>query len=316
MIEKIPVLDLKNVHLCFLDNSPSGRQVSMMHYEGMTFRPLSVFFNIACQQNAQNFCKNFSVIYGKQCVLLQKNNEYSVWIEINQQKYVANRHDRDSSVSSSEEVTTKVKKSKQQEPIFSPANEPVSIAREFQTSSKIDDKAASESQKEEAKRQNIPLKLNQLETPPPKNERSRATSQDYTSARTLQPSNLQVFLVLIQIISEDIEYLMGDRKKVAFCQEISYILQQSWLFSSKKSGSIHYLLFLNPMQTKNLPNLREEYIEQLFERLGYLCIKYFGNTKFLDRALDSLQEMPIYSNDRVLSLCLKFVLICKNLAKK
>jgi hypothetical protein len=309
MNEQILVLDLKNVQLCFLDNPPSGGQLSMMHYEGITFRPLSVFFNIACQQNAQIFCKNFSVIYGKQCVLLKKNNEYSVWIEINQQKYVANRHDRDSSVSFSEEVTTKVKKSNQQEAIFSPANQ------EFQTSSKIADKTASESQKE-AKTPNIPFKLNQQETSPSKNERVRVTSQDSTSARTLQPSNMQVFLLLIQIISEDVRYLMGEKKKVAFCQEISYILEQSWVFSSKKSGSIHYLLFLDPMQTKNLPNVREEYIEQLFDRLGYVCIKYFGNTKFLDRALDSLQAMPIYSNDRVLSLCLKFVLICKNLEKK
>ncbi|MGL5880484.1 MAG: Npun_F0813 family protein [Xenococcaceae cyanobacterium] len=311
MNEKIPVLDLKNVQLCFLDNPSNGGQVSMMHYEGITFRPLSVFFNIACQQNAQIFCKNFSVIYGKQCVLLQKNNEYSVWIEINQQKYVANKHDRDSS-SSFEEITTKVKQSKQQESIFSPANESKSLAREFQTSSIDLQKIAFE--KERAKRQNIPQKLDRQETPPSKNERD--TSQDRTSDRTLQPSNMQVFLLLIQIISEDVEYLMGERKKVAFCQEISYILEQSWVFSSKKSGSIHYLLFLNPMQTKNLPNLREEYIEQLFDRLGYLCIKYFGNTKFLDRALDLLQEMPIYSNERVLSLCLKFVLICKNLEKK
>jgi hypothetical protein len=109
---------------------------------------------------------------------------------------------------------------------------------------------------------------------------------------------------------------MGQRKKIAFQQEISQIFRKFELPDTNKSGVIHYLLSLNIFEAKELPNWREEQVECLFEQLSYLGIKYFGNSSFLDRALDTLQEMPAYQNQRFLDLCMKFVLICKSWEKK
>jgi hypothetical protein len=238
MIENTPILSLKNVQLSSLEDRKRDKQIPTLNFRGKTFRPLSVFFNITCKDNAQVFCRSFSKLYGNQCVLLQKNNEYGVWIEIDRPQ--------------------------------------ISIP----TTEKVETEAAKEKVEQE------------------------------------QLTNTQICLLLLQVITDDIEYLMGNRKKEHFQEEVSQIFQQFLSTDSAVPASIDYLLMLDPLTAKNLPDWTEEQIDELFARVGSLAIRYFGNISFLDRALEAIKELPVYQNSEVLRLCMKFVLICKNIEKQ
>lgn len=238
MSEDFPVLSLKNVQLFLSSNLESGKQIFMMYYRGKTFRPLNVFFNTACKKNAQLFCKNFAIAYGNKCLLLQKNNEYGVWLEIEQQK---------STETTSQEIV-------------------------------------SETAQTEALESKFP--------------------------------NAQICFLLIQVITDDVEYLMGNRQKKAFQEEIIELLEQFLPPDSSNKDLIDRSLIASPLTTEELPTWTEEEIEQLFFQLGNLGMKYFGNINFVDRALEALKEFPVYQNPQFFKISMKFIFICKNLNSK
>jgi hypothetical protein len=235
MSEDFPILSLKNVQLFLSSNLESGKQISMMHYRGKTFRPLNVFFNTSCKKNAQLFCQNFAIAYGNKCLLLQKNNEYGVWLEIEQQQSI--------------ETT------------------------------------------------------------------SQESLNDTTQTEALESKfpNAQICFLLIQVITDDVEYLMGNRQKKAFQEEIIELLEE---FISPDSNNIDLIdrsLVANPLTAEELPDWTDEEIDRLFFKLGNLGIKYFGNLSFVDRALEALKEFPVYQNSQFFKLSMKFIFICKNI---
>ena len=118
-------------------------------------------------------------------------------------------------------------------------------------------------------------------------------------------------LSIVKTIADDIEDLMGSSQKRTFQEELTKIFKQCLLPGADSPATINALLTVDPLTARGLPVWGQKEIELLFPRLGRLGRKYFGSTSFVERAIESLKELPIYTNPRFMYCCMQFVLICK-----
>lgn len=140
-------------------------------------------------------------------------------------------------------------------------------------------------------------------------DRSAATQ---TPARVAsEDSYTQACLLIVQAIADDIEDLMGASQKRTFQEEMTKIFKQCLLPGAESPGAINPLLTVDPLIATGLPIWRQKELEILFPRVGRLSKKYFGNTTFVERAVETLKELPIYTNPRFMYCCMQFVLMCK-----
>jgi hypothetical protein len=128
---------------------------------------------------------------------------------------------------------------------------------------------------------------------------------------TSESSYTQACLLIVQTIAEDIEDLMGVSQKRTFQEEMTKIFKQCLLPGAESPAAINSLLTVDPLTATRLPIWEQKELEILFPRLGRLSKKYFGNTSFVERAIETLKELPIYTNPRFMYCCMQFVLMCK-----
>jgi hypothetical protein len=137
----------------------------------------------------------------------------------------------------------------------------------------------------------------------------RKNPRKVTSSRPI--SLTQGCLLIAQIIMDDIEDLMGTNKKIAFQEELTKIFKQCLLPGAESSEPINYLLRIDPLEVNDLPSWQEKHLEKLFPKLGRLGKKYFGNTSFVERTIDTLKSLPIYQQPQMMNCCMQFVLMSK-----
>jgi len=121
----------------------------------------------------------------------------------------------------------------------------------------------------------------------------------------------QACLLIMQAIAEDIGDLMGANQKTAFQEDLTKILKQCLIPGSQSSEAINPLLTIAPLSETQLPTWQQKDIEILFPRLGRLGKNYYGNTTFVERTVDALKELPVYTNPRFMYCCMQFALMCK-----
>lgn len=109
-------------------------------------------------------------------------------------------------------------------------------------------------------------------------------------------SFVQAALLLLQTVYFDIEDLLGNRQLTAFERDITDVFKQ-WHFPQADSKeAVTQLLTADPLALAQIPAWQEHHLNTLLQELYRIGKSYFGNTSFVSRAIDSLQDLP--NNDR------------------
>jgi hypothetical protein len=72
------ILKRQDVEITTIQHPKKDQQIPILHYQGQTFRLLSVF-NAAQEEDAKAFWRDLTDNRGKACVLLEEPERYSVW---------------------------------------------------------------------------------------------------------------------------------------------------------------------------------------------------------------------------------------------
>ena len=102
----------------------------------------------------------------------------------------------------------------------------------------------------------------------------------------------QACLLLLQGVYIDIEDLLGGRQAGLFEKNLAEILQQ-WRFPQADSPqAVKNLLTIDPLSANQLPPWEEHHVITLLQELHRLGKQFFGNSTFVSRAMDTLQDLP------------------------
>jgi hypothetical protein len=98
-------------------------------------------------------------------------------------------------------------------------------------------------------------------------------------------------LLMLQGVFIDIEDLLGGRQAGLFQKDIAEVFKQ-WHFPQAESAeAVKSLLELDPINAAQLPHWEEHHLNTLLQELHRLGKAYFGNTSFVERAVDMLQDL-------------------------
>lgn len=102
----------------------------------------------------------------------------------------------------------------------------------------------------------------------------------------------QACLLLLQAVYIDIEDLLGSRQAALFQKELTEIFLQ-WRFPKAETPeAVKNLLAIDPLNALQIPPWEEHHLITLLQELHRLGKQFFGNTSFVSRALDALEDMP------------------------
>jgi hypothetical protein len=119
----------------------------------------------------------------------------------------------------------------------------------------------------------------------------------------------QASLLIVQILLDEIEDLMGNRHQATFKQELIKILQKSNLSDTESLEKINVLLTVDPRDNNQLPAWEQDQVNSMFFSLTILAKKYFNNSNFIDSVMEILQELPEYSKLEFANCCMQFKLL-------
>ena len=106
------------------------------------------------------------------------------------------------------------------------------------------------------------------------------------------PLYTQACLLMLQAVFFDIEDLLGNRQAGSFEKEITETFKK-WRFPQAESAdAVTQLLNMDPLGGAQVPSWQEHHLNTLLQELYRLGKAYFGNTSFVERALDILEDMP------------------------
>lgn len=110
------------------------------------------------------------------------------------------------------------------------------------------------------------------------------------------PLFTQASLLMLQAVFFDIEDLLGNRQAGSFQKEIAQIFKK-WKFPQADTpDAVKNWLEVDPLGGVKMPPWQEHHLNTLLQELYRLGKDYFGNTSFVERAIDILEDMP--ANER------------------
>lgn len=86
------ILKRQDVDITTIQHPKKDQQIPILHYQGQTFRLLSVF-NAAQEEDAKAFWRDLTDNRGKACVLLEEPERYSVWGKVRLERAAADDGD-------------------------------------------------------------------------------------------------------------------------------------------------------------------------------------------------------------------------------
>lgn len=120
---------------------------------------------------------------------------------------------------------------------------------------------------------------------------SEADSVPAVSLGSSPASHVKASLLMLQAVYIDIEDLLGGRQAGLFQKDISEVFKQ-WNFPKADTpDAIKVLLTVDPLNAVQLPDWQEHHLNTLLQELHRLGKAYFGNTTFVERAIDTLQDL-------------------------
>jgi hypothetical protein len=90
------ILKRQDVDITTIQHPKKDQQVPILHYQGQTFRLLSVF-NAAQEEDAIAFWRELTDNRGKACVLLEEPERYSVWGKVRLEQEIISSGDEPNS---------------------------------------------------------------------------------------------------------------------------------------------------------------------------------------------------------------------------
>jgi hypothetical protein len=119
---------------------------------------------------------------------------------------------------------------------------------------------------------------------------------DGSAASGISSVFVKASLLMLQAVYIDVEDLLGGRQAGLFQKDILEVFKQ-WHFPQANSpDDLKHLLSVDPLNAAQLPNWQEHHLNTLLQELHRVGKAYFGNTTFVERAIDALQDLP--SNER------------------
>jgi hypothetical protein len=112
------------------------------------------------------------------------------------------------------------------------------------------------------------------------------------SEHSLESHLVQGCLLLLQSVYAEVEDYLGVRQAGSFKQDIVKVMQQGKFSQGESIASLETLLKQDPLNSMQLPSWDAARIQVLLGEIYRLASSYFGNTSFLDNAIDSLAELP------------------------
>lgn len=106
------------------------------------------------------------------------------------------------------------------------------------------------------------------------------------------PLFTQACLLMLQAVYFDIDDLLGNRQAASFQKDIGQVFQK-WKFPQADSpDSVNKLLNMDPLGGGQMPAWQEHHLNTLLQELHRIGKEYFGNSSFVERAIDILEDMP------------------------
>lgn len=112
------------------------------------------------------------------------------------------------------------------------------------------------------------------------------------SSRAVSPAFVQAALLLLQSVYIDVEDLLGTKQAIRFQKDFGDALKQAGLPAMNSSDAVNTLLQIDPLDSLQLPSWQEQHLNLVLGELHRLAKQYFGNTSFITRALEALQDLP------------------------
>ncbi|MEA5486048.1 MULTISPECIES: Npun_F0813 family protein [Pseudanabaena] len=123
------------------------------------------------------------------------------------------------------------------------------------------------------------VKLDQLHTVP-------------TQSSSAGTHLVQGCLLILQAVYIEVEDLLGVRQASSFKQDLLKFMQQGKFAQSENIASLEEVLSINPLNSVQIPNWDESKLQLLLGEVHRLASSYFGNSSFVDSAIDALNELP------------------------
>lgn len=111
------------------------------------------------------------------------------------------------------------------------------------------------------------------------------------SNSALSPAYIKASLLMLQAVYIDIEDLLGGRQAGLFQKDIAEVFKQWHFPQADNPDAIKYLLTMDPLNAAQIPPWQEHHLNTLLQELHRLGKAYFGNTTFVERAVDTLQDL-------------------------
>ena len=106
----------------------------------------------------------------------------------------------------------------------------------------------------------------------------------------VSPLLIQSSLLMLQTTYLDIEDLMGAKQGNAFQRDVAGIFQKGRFQGAMTPNEVQQVLTADPLNSLQLPPWREAQVISLLQEIHRLGRAYFGNSGFVQNALDALQD--------------------------
>jgi len=103
---------------------------------------------------------------------------------------------------------------------------------------------------------------------------------------------VQGCLLMLQAVYLEIEDMLGMRQAGSFKQDLLKFMQQGNFAQSTTVAALESVLSINPLDPVQVPNWDESKLQLLLGELHKLGYSYFGNSSFVDSALEALNDLP------------------------
>jgi hypothetical protein len=124
-----------------------------------------------------------------------------------------------------------------------------------------------------------------------------ASEADTVASNSLAPAYIKACLLMLQAVYIDVEDLLGGRQAGLFQKDLSEVFKQWHFPQAGTPDAVKYLLTMDPLNAAQIPAWQEHHLNTLLQELHRLGKAYFGNTTFVERAVDTLQDLS--SSDRL-----------------
>ncbi|MGQ9865402.1 MAG: Npun_F0813 family protein [Pseudanabaenaceae cyanobacterium] len=102
---------------------------------------------------------------------------------------------------------------------------------------------------------------------------------------------VQGCLLFLQTVAQEVEDFFGARQSNAFRQELLGIFQRGRFPQGESAEALTAVLTQDPLDSMQLPAWDDGKLQFLLGELHRVGMSYFGNTSFVETALDVLEEL-------------------------